>query len=95
MDIRAGCRSIPDPGCALSEPPTAKNLPTGIPVERKPVATGDTVTLDYAVPTDVAFRLRDTSGNAVVSLSDQAVTNNTTGGGGGGGTRSDEQKRVP
>ena len=55
-----------------------------------PVAMGDTVTVDYTVPTSVAFRVRDPAGNAVVSLTGQAVTNNTTSSG-GGGSRSDEQ----
>ena len=57
------------------------------------VSAGDTVTVDYTVPTDEeAGRVQDTSGNAAVSLSGQAVTNNTTAsGGGGGGERSDEQ----
>ena len=58
-----------------------------------PVEMGDTVTVDYTVPTSaVVGRVQDTSGNAAVSLSEQAVTNNTTAsGGGGGGERSDEQ----
>ena len=53
-----------------------------------PVAMGDTVTVDYTVPTSVAFRVRDTAGNAVVSLTGQAVTNNTSS---GTTMRSDEQ----
>ena len=56
-----------------------------------PVEAGDTVTVDYTVPTDEeAGRVRDTSGNAAGSFSGQAVTNNTTSSG-GGGERSDEQ----
>ena len=57
------------------------------------VVAGDTVTVDYTVPTDEeAGRVQDTSGNAADSFSGQAVTNDTTAsGGGGGGERSDEQ----
>ena len=53
------------------------------------VAMGDTVTVDYTVPTSAALgRVQDTSGNAAGSFSGQAVTNNTTS---SGGERSDEQ----
>ena len=53
------------------------------------VAMGDTVTVDYTVPTSAALgRVQDTSGNVAVSLSEQAVTNGTTS---SGGERSDEQ----
>ena len=42
------------------------------------VAAGDTVTVDYTVPTDEsAARLQDQSGNAAESFSGQAATNNT------------------
>ena len=42
------------------------------------VAAGDTVTVDYTVPTaEDAARLQDRSGNASESFSRQAVTNNT------------------
>ena len=53
------------------------------------VAMGDTVTVDYTVPTSAALgRVQDTSGNAAGSFSGQAVTNNTTS---SGDSRSDEQ----
>ena len=57
------------------------------------VAMGDTVTVDYTVPTRAALgRVQDTSGNVAASFSGQAATNDTTAsGGGGGGSRSDEQ----
>ena len=43
-----------------------------------PVASGDTVTFDYAAPTSPAIsKLQDPSGNAAVSLDDVTVTNNT------------------
>ena len=43
------------------------------------VVAGDTVTVDYAVPTDATGgRIQDTSGNAAASFSGQAVVNNTT-----------------
>ena len=55
-----------------------------------PVEMGDTVTVDYTVPTSaVVGRVQDTSGNVAVSLSEQAVTNNTTSS--GTTMRSDEQ----
>ena len=42
------------------------------------VESGDTVTVDYTVPTgESANKLQDTSGNAAESFSGQAVTNNT------------------
>ena len=42
------------------------------------VAAGETVTVDYTVPTDEsANKLQDTSGNAAASFSGQAATNNT------------------
>ena len=42
------------------------------------VETGDTVTVDYTVPTgESANKLQDASGNAAESFSGQAVTNNT------------------
>ena len=45
------------------------------------VAAGDTVTVDYTVPTDEsAARLQDQSGNAAESFSGQAATNNTPSG---------------
>ena len=56
----------------------------------EPVEMGDTVTVDYTVPTSAALgRVQDTSGNVAVSLSEQAVTNNTTSS--GTTMRSDEQ----
>ncbi len=42
------------------------------------VSAGDTVTVDYTAPTDLAAdRIQDPTGNAVVSFNGQTVTNNT------------------
>ena len=49
------------------------------------VESGDTVTVDYTVPTgESANKLQDASGNAAESFSGQAVTNNTASSGTGG-----------
>ena len=60
------------------------------------VEAGDTVTVDYTVPTgESANRLQDTSGNTAASFSGQAVTNSTSSGQGTGLTSQEEAANSP
>ena len=65
--------ALPARSCSLAAESSAVTLTLA-----SAVAAGETVTVDYTVPTGQSTnKLQDTSGNAAASFSGQAATNNT------------------